>query len=57
MIKYEQYPGSSPAQTTGAAQLSPTGSSSGQQQAPFLTAAGAIAVMLGVWMWKRGKKT
>ena len=51
----EQYPGSSPAQTTGA--LQPTGtSSSTPQQAPFLEAAGAIVVMLGVWMWKRGKK-
>ncbi len=49
----EQYPGSTPAQTTGAAQPSPTGSLSKQQQAPFLTAAGAIAVMLGVWMWKK----
>jgi len=52
----EQYPGSSPAQTTGAAQSSPTGTSSEPQQAPFLEAAGAIAAMLGVWMWKRGKK-
>ncbi|MBU4075793.1 MAG: sarcinarray family MAST domain-containing protein [Euryarchaeota archaeon] len=53
----EQYPGSSPAQTTGAAQPSPTGTSSEPQQAPFLEAAGAIAVMLGVWMWKRGSRT
>ncbi len=49
----EQYPGSTPAQTTGAAQPSPTGTSSKPQQTPFLTAAGAIAVMLGVWMWKK----
>jgi len=52
----EHYPGSSPAQTTGAAQSSPTGTSSEPQQAPFLEAAGAIAAMLGVWMWKRGNK-
>ncbi len=48
----EQYPGSSPAQTTGAAQPSPTGTSS-EQQAPFLTAAGAIAVVFGVWILRR----
>ncbi len=49
----EQYPGSSPAQTTGAAQPSPTGASSEQQQAPFLEAAGAIAIVMLVWMLKR----
>ena len=49
----EQYSGSTPARTTGAAQPSPTGTSSKPQQTPFLTAAGAIAVMLGVWMWKK----
>ncbi|MBU3966655.1 MAG: sarcinarray family MAST domain-containing protein [Euryarchaeota archaeon] len=49
----EQYPGSSPAQTTGAAQPSPTGTSSEPQQAPFLEAAGAIAIVLGAWMWMR----
>ena len=49
----EQYSGSTPSQTTGAAQPSPTGTSSKPQQTPFLTAAGAIAVMLGVWMWKK----
>ena len=53
----EQYSGATPAQTTGAAQPSPTGTSSEPQQAPFLEAAGAIAVMLGVWMWKRGSRT
>ncbi|MBU4223177.1 MAG: hypothetical protein KKD46_00175 [Euryarchaeota archaeon] len=47
------HPGSSPAQTTGAPQPSPTGASSEQQQAPFLEAAGAIAIVLGAWMWKR----
>ncbi len=53
----EQYPGSSPAQTTGAAPPSPIDTSSKPQQTPFLTAVGALlAVMLGVWMWKRGKK-
>ncbi len=53
----EQYPGSTPAQTTGAAPPSPIDTSSKQQQTPFLEAAGALlAVMLGVWMWKRGKK-
>ncbi len=51
----EQYPGSSPAQTTGAAQPSPTGASSEPQRAPFLTAAGAIAVIIGVWMVKKGR--
>jgi sarcinarray family protein len=49
----EQYSGSTPARTTGAAQPSPTDNSSETQQAPFLTAAGAIAVMLVVWMWKK----
>jgi sarcinarray family protein len=49
----EQYPGSTPAQTTGAAQPSPAASSK-QQQAPFLGAMGAIAVILGVWMLKKG---
>ncbi|MBU4223174.1 MAG: sarcinarray family MAST domain-containing protein [Euryarchaeota archaeon] len=52
----EQYPGSSHAQTTGAAQPSLTGTSSEPQPAPFLEAAGAIAAMLGVWVWKRGNK-
>ncbi len=49
----EQYSGSTPARTTGAAQPSPTGTSSKPQQTPFLTVAGAIAMMLGVWMWKK----
>jgi len=50
----EQYPGSSPALTIGAAQ--PTGASSEPQQASFMGAAGMLGVILGVWMWKRGKK-
>ena len=49
----EQYPGSTPSQTTGAA---PSPTSSEPQKTPFLPAIGAIAVMLGVWMWRRGKK-
>jgi sarcinarray family protein len=49
----EQYPGSTPSQTTGTAQPSPTGASSEQQQAPSLGAAGPIAVMLAVWILKR----
>ncbi len=49
----EQYPGSTPAQTTGAAQPSPTGTSSEPQQAPFLTAFGALAVILAVWILKK----
>jgi sarcinarray family protein len=53
VILDEQYSGSTPAHTTGAAQPSPTGTSSEPQQTPFLTAAGAIAVMLGVWMWEK----
>lgn len=48
----EQYPGSTPSQTTGAAQPSPTASSE-PQQAPFLGAAGTIAIVLGAWMLKR----
>ncbi|MBU3966653.1 MAG: sarcinarray family MAST domain-containing protein [Euryarchaeota archaeon] len=52
----EQYPGSSPALTTGAAQSSPTGTSSEPQQAPFLTAAGAIAIVMGVWILKKGNR-
>jgi sarcinarray family protein len=52
----EQYSGSIPARTTGAAQPSTTGTSSEPQQVPFLSAAGALAVMLGIWMWKHGKK-
>ncbi len=49
----EQYPGSTPAQTT--AQPSPT--SSEPQQTPFLSAGGALAVVaLCVWMMKRGNK-
>jgi hypothetical protein len=52
----EQYPGSTPVHTTGATQPSPTGTSSEPQQVPFLSAAGALAVMLGIWMWKHGKK-
>ena len=46
----EQYSGSTPAQTTGALQPSPTGTSPTQQQAPFLSALVAIAVIIGVWM-------
>ncbi len=49
----EQYPGFTPAKTAGAAQPSPTGASSEPQQSPFLPAAGVLAVMMGVWMWKR----
>lgn len=49
----EQYPGSTPSQTTGAAQPSPTGAPSEPQQAPFLGAAGTIAIVLGAWMLKR----
>ncbi len=52
----EQYPGSTPARTTSVAQPSPTGTSSEPQQAPFIEASGALAVMLGVWIWKHGKK-
>ncbi|MBU3966656.1 MAG: hypothetical protein KKG76_04660 [Euryarchaeota archaeon] len=47
----KQYPGSSPAQTTGAAQ--PTSASSEQKQAPFLSVVGVLAVMLAVWILKR----
>ncbi len=50
-----QYSGSTPARTTGAAQPSPTGTSSETQHAPFLTAGGALAVVIGVWMWRRKK--
>ncbi len=46
----EQYSGSTPAQTTGAAQPSPTGTSSETQQTPFLSALVAFVVILGVWM-------
>ena len=46
----EQYSGSTPAQTTGAAQPSPTDTSSKPQQTPFLTAAGVLSLILGVWM-------
>ncbi len=49
----EQYPGSTPSRTTGATQPSPTGTSSEPQQSPFLEAAGALAVMLAVWILKR----
>ncbi len=45
----EQYSGSIPAQTTGAAP-SPTGTSSKPQQTPFLSALVALLVILGVWM-------
>ncbi len=45
----EQYSGSTPARTTGAAQPSPTGTSSETQQAPFLSALAALVVILGVW--------
>jgi sarcinarray family protein len=46
----EQYPGSTPAHTTGAAQPSPTGTSSETQQSPFFSALVALMVILGVWM-------
>lgn len=49
----EQYSGSTPVQTTGAAQPPPTGTTSAQKDTPFLGAAGALAVILGVWLWKR----
>ncbi len=49
----EQYPGSIPSRTTGAAQPSPTGTSSEPKPSPFLPAAGALAVVIGVWMLKR----
>jgi len=49
-IVNEQYSGSAPAQTTGAAEPAP---GTTQKQTPFLEAAGALAVMLGVWLWKR----
>ncbi len=49
----EQYPGSTPSRTTGAAQPSPTGTSSEPKPSPFLHAAGAIAVVIGVWMLMR----
>ena len=45
----EQYSGSTPAQTTGAAQPSPTSTSPETQQAPFLPVIGALVVILGVW--------
>jgi sarcinarray family protein len=45
----EQYSGSTPARTTGAAQPSPTGTSSETQQAPFLSALAALVVILGIW--------
>lgn len=51
----EQYPGSTPSKTTGAAQPSPAGATSEPQQAPFLSVVGALAVVIGVWMWRRGK--
>lgn len=47
----EQYPGSTPSRTTDAAQ--PTGASSEQKQAPFLSVVGVLAVMLAVWILKR----
>jgi sarcinarray family protein len=50
----EQYSGSSPAQNTGAAQ--PTDASSEPQQAPFLEASGALAVIMGVWMLRRDRE-
>jgi hypothetical protein len=58
LLKFDvQYSGSTPAWTKGAAQPSPAGTSSEPKQAPFREAAGALlAVMLGVWMWKHGKK-
>ena len=49
----EQYPGSTPTRTTGTEQSSPTGTSSEPQQAPFMGAVGAIAIVLGAWMWMR----
>ncbi len=49
----EQYPGSTPSRTTGAAQPSPTGTSSEPKPSPFLHAAGAIAVVIGVWILMR----
>ncbi|MDD5617128.1 MAG: sarcinarray family MAST domain-containing protein [Candidatus Methanoperedens sp.] len=49
----EQYPGSTPAQTTGAAQPSPTGTSSKPQQSPFMGTVGVIAAMLCVLLWMR----
>ncbi|MDP3106322.1 MAG: sarcinarray family MAST domain-containing protein [Candidatus Methanoperedens sp.] len=52
----EQYPGYSPVQTTGATQPSPTGTSSKPQQAPFLAAFVVLAVILGVWIVKKGNR-
>ncbi len=52
----EQYSGSTPVKTTGAVQPSPAGTSSEPRPAPFLPAASVFAMMLGVWMWKRGRK-
>jgi sarcinarray family protein len=49
----EQYSGSTPPLTTGAAQPSPTGASSETQQAPFLSAIVALVVILGVWMIRK----
>jgi sarcinarray family protein len=49
----EQYSGSTPVQTTGAAQPSPAGTSSETQQAPFLSALVALVVILGVWMTQK----
>lgn len=52
----EQYPGSTPVRTTGAAQPSPTATSQVPQQSPFLSAGGALVmVALCVWMMRRGR--
>ncbi len=50
----EQYLGSSPSQNTPTPQ--PTGASSEPQQAPFLEAAGAIAILMGVLILKRSNR-
>ena len=46
----EQYSGSTPSQTTGAVQPSPTGPSTAEQQTPFISALAGLVVILGVWM-------
>jgi sarcinarray family protein len=48
----EQYSGAAPAQTTGAAEPAP---GTTQKQTTFISAIGALAAMLGVWMWKKKK--
>jgi len=54
MIKYdEQNSGATHTQPPHATEPAP---GTTQKQAPFVSVLGAIAVMLGACMWKRGKK-